>query len=344
MNQPPLSKARLVRRLVFALVFLVALDPFVEPLLLRLEAGRYDGTGVFRFEDSDLFALGPLVSYLREHPRAPRRRVLFCGNSVIFGFKLTADEAIPAQYEKLMPDTRVLNASFNSAGTDASYLVVRDVIDSVDGLFVMLHGKGVPRNLASLVPVEESDLREFHLTPPDVVERRLESMLGFWHLYSKNDRLQAALFGTSTRQYLYLHKRDIVRGLLSPLVPRPQERAASPPPSQERVVLRAPRSAAASPERLLAFRREYSSVFRMAELAINHRKRIVFLCPNRTRLDVSEQHVADFNAAFAPYAEVVLVTVPDTLTLDRLHFTAEGSRQIAEALVRHEREERGTNR
>jgi hypothetical protein len=328
----------LARRLIFALIFLAVLDPFVVPAVHRLERRHYEGQDVFRFDDSDLFALGPLVSYLRENPRGTRRRVMFLGNSVLFGYGRSPQETVPAQFEKLVPGTRVFNAAFDGEGIGSSYLIAKDVIDSVDGFFILQQGQGAERTLASLVPVDGPDAREFQLDPPDTTEKRLESWLGFWHLYAFSYRLQAALFGGSTREYVYLHKKDIFRNLISLVHPLPARNAEAVVGSRETVALRAPRSAAPSPSTLRAFRQRHEPEFKIAELARSHRKRIVILCPNVMRTDVTDAEMADYNTVYAPFAEIVGITVPSALTFDGMHFTAEGARLVAEAVAQHERE------
>ena len=70
--------SRAVRRLAFAVAALVAADRFEPALLRSVEEARYEDPGKdFRFENSDLFGLGPLIAYLREHPRGRQPRVLF---------------------------------------------------------------------------------------------------------------------------------------------------------------------------------------------------------------------------------------------------------------------------
>ena len=94
----------------------------------------------FRFENSDLFALGPLVDYLRDHPRHQRRRVVFFGNSMIFGYFLTPAQAIPAQFQTLQPEARVYNAAVNGQEIGTSYLVGKAIVDSVDTIYVQVIG------------------------------------------------------------------------------------------------------------------------------------------------------------------------------------------------------------
>ena len=309
-----------VRRLLFVLLWLALIDLFVPPVLQRAELRRYETGPVYRFENSDLFALGPMVRYLREHPRGPRRRALFLGNSVVFGYGAETPDALPAQFETLAGDTRAFNAAVNGAESGDSYLVAKAVIDSVDTLYVQL----IPRDgarpiLGTLLPVDDADAQRFKLRRTDRVEATLRSLLGrVWRLYAVNDRLQTAFFGTSTRQYLYLHKRDLLLAALgrAPHVTPAAPRSAVP------VSLSARRDGAALTRSLLD----------LAELAKSHHKRLVIL-------DFEQRTAAaDFNARFAPYAEIVAIDVPQALRFDTQHLTPAGANAVAAALIAHERE------
>ena len=137
---------------------------------------------------------------------------MFLGNSVVFGYGLETRDALPAQFERLAGDTRVFNAAVNGAENGDSYLVGKAGIDSVDTLYVQLtrHGHARPI-LGTLIPIDDADARRFALDRTDPMEVKLRSLLGrVWRLYAVNDRLQAAFFGTSARQYLYLHKRELL--------------------------------------------------------------------------------------------------------------------------------------
>lgn len=308
------------------LLWLVVLDQGVPPLLERLEQRHYEGTTPFRFENSDLFGLGPLVGYLRDHPKHTGRRVIFFGNSMLFGYFLNPEDAIPAQYRKLQPDTRVYNAAVNGQEIGTSYLVAKDVIDSVDVLYVQVVGTKANEMLPRLIPIDDADLHRFHLTPPNRVEQRLQSWLGrVWHLYGLNYRLQAALFGTSTRVFLYMHKTDLLRLL----------RASAPPqawqPIHERVSLRAPRKA--GPVRAAAEQQRIKND--LADLARAHGKRVVFIEFEWTN-NADDDEVGAFNAAYTPYAETVIVHVPRDVTFDGQHPVPASAAQIAEVLAQHE--------
>jgi hypothetical protein len=334
------SERRYARRLIFAVLWLVLFDQFVPPLLSRLETRRYEGRDVFRFENSDLFALGPLVAYLREHPRGERRRVVFFGNSIMFGYGLEAEDAVPAQFQRLQPDTRVFNMAINGFETGNGYLISKAIIDSVDSIFVLTIGEKADPMLPQLIPMSDDDVRAFNLAPRDPIERRLESIAGVWHLYADNYRLQAALFGTSTRQYVYLHKGNFIRTLFRRAPPAAVSAPATPIPVPNPVMLRAPRSAGrVSPARAAELKRAGALEWQFAELAYAHRKRLVLLHSDAYRSSFDEAAVADFNATFAPFAEIVMIRTPRQLLYDRLHFTRAGSAALAEALLRHEREE-----
>jgi hypothetical protein len=320
---------RALRRLALMLLWLIALDQFVPSILARLERWHYEGHTAFRFENSDLFALGPAVAWLREHPHSNRRRVVFLGNSMTFGYELPAESALPAEFEKRQPDTRVFNMAINGHELGTSYLIAKSVVDSVDVFFVQLTGESADPMLGSLIPVDDADVARFRLLRPNRLEQLLKERLGHvWHLYADNERIQAAMFGTSTRQYLYLHKKDVLGAMLgrrSPSAPAPAAMAARPS-------LRVPRDVHGCCLRRV--------LFDFAELARAHKKRIVFI-EYEYFIPIVDTGEAELNATYAPFAEIVVVHVPPALTTDGLHLNAQGARLVAEALDRHEREAAG---
>lgn len=311
--------SRAGRRLMFVVLWLVLADCFVPSILQRAERTRYEGSVPFRFENSDLFALGPMVRYLREHPHGERRRAVFLGNSIVFGYGISARDAVPAQFETLIGNTRVFNAAINGQELGDSYLVGKAVIDSVDTLFVQLIDReGARPVLGTLIPVDDDDARRFHIERRTAVETTLRSLLGrVWRLYAVNDRLQAALFGTSTRQYLYLHKKELLTG-------RHPEVPLATSSNAPAVSLSAPRNGIGSLPRTL---------LDLAALAKARRKRLVVL---DFQSKGNATAVAEFNAAYAPYAEIITIVVPDSLEYDHMHFTADGAHAVAAALVAHE--------
>jgi hypothetical protein len=182
-----------------------------------------------------------------------------------------------------------------------------------------------------VIPVDAADRRAFHLPSPDPLETWLQSIAGIWRLYGSTYRLQAAMFGASTRQYVHLRGdalrravapggRPAVTGALSSLdgsIQLMRWRSATPPTDERRAELR----------------RQDEVLWRFAELVSGHRKRAVFLqIGSAAPGAIGESEIADFNAAFEPFVEIVGLTIPQTLRFDARHLTAEGARRVAEAL------------
>jgi hypothetical protein len=322
---------RPARRLIFAVVWLVVFDQFVPDVQHRVERHRYEGARAFRFESSDLFALGPLVSYLRDHPHGERPRTLFLGNSVIFGYGLTAAEAAPARFQELHPETQVLNAAINGFELGGNYLVSKAIIDSVDRFYVMRGTDVAHPLLASLIPVDPADLRAFHLQSPDPVETRLQSIAGIWRLYASSYRLQAAVFGMSTRQYVHL-LGDAARRVVAP-DGRPAAVGSLASAAGSIQLTRGRSATQPTGERRAELQRQDRLLWTFAELMYSHRKRAVLLQIGSATIDaMGESEIADFNAVFEPFVEMVRLTIPAALTFDARHLTAEGARRVAEAL------------
>jgi hypothetical protein len=327
------STQHATRRLAFLLIWLLAFDQFVPAILPPLENQRYEQTPALRFENSDLFGLGPLVAYLREHPQRTRRRAVFMGNSMIFGYFLMPEQALPAQFERQQSDAHAFNMGMNGQEMGTSYLIAKTIIDSVDIFFVQVVGEKANPILPSLVPVDDADIQSFGLERPDKVEQRLRQGLGrVWRLYAANERIQAAIFGTSTREYLYLHKRDILMKLLR----RSAIPAPTPPDVAERpfLIVRPPSRTAPSNQRRTG---TDTLLSRFAELGRSHRKRIVFLEFDYSTA-TSPAALPPFTGPDIPNAEVVLVHVPPTLTLDGQHLSAQGCRLVAALLAEYDRE------
>jgi hypothetical protein len=312
-------------------VCLAAFDQFVPALQRRVERHRYEQTDVFRFESSDLFAVGPLVSYLRDHPRGARPRTVFLGNSVMFGYGLTAAEAVPGRFQELHPETQVFNAAVNGFELGSNYLVSKAIIESVDRLYIMRGSAAAHPMLTSLIPVDPSDIQAFNLEPRDPVEARLQPIAGIWRLYASTYRIQAAMFGTSARQYLHLRSGAVGRAV-APGQPLSSARAPSPAGDSIQVTRVSP-AAPPTGERRTELRQQDELLWALAELVSAHRKRAVLLqiggAPDGA---IGESAIADFNAAFDPFVEIVRVSIPPSLLFDARHLTAEGARRMAAAL------------
>src|SRR5439155_23929104 len=123
-------------------------------------------------------------------------RAVFLGNSVVWGYRLRPNDSLPVQFQQLEPSVRVLNFAVNGFGIGSGYLMLKDVIDSIDMAYIQADGTAVNTGLPRLIPVSDDDVRRFGLEPPDRSEQWLERRLDAWHLYGSSYRLQAAWFGT----------------------------------------------------------------------------------------------------------------------------------------------------
>jgi hypothetical protein len=307
----------------------------VPPLLERLERQRYDGDSLFRFNISDLFSLGPVVAYLREHPRGPRPRVMFLGSSVVWGWEVRAPETMPAQFQRLNPGLRVLNFGLNASETPTSYLIARDVVDAVDLFVAIDFGDGANPRLSTMIPVEPRDIERFNLRRPDRVEAMLERAFARWRLYDDAYRLQSALFGTSTRLFVYMHKTDFLRGRFGPpaadSVPASiagyREAAGSIQVSHPRAEVEP------SGERVRQLQDRFGVLWEFASMITAHHRRAVFIELAGHSNPIADDDRADLNAVFGPAVAFVKLTVPKALTSDGLHFTPLGSAAIAHVVT-----------
>lgn len=327
---------RPVRRLLFAVAALAAIDPFVDPLVNRLEQSRYESAQLFRFENSDLFSLAPLDAYLREHPRGARPRVAFLGDSVVWGYFVEPTQTLPAQFQRVDPSVRVFNLAINGMATPNAYLIAKSILDSVDLFYLGDVGGPVNPALAGLVPVDDRDMERFRLPRPDRVEAALERSVGFWRLYSQSYRLQSALFGTSTRLYLYLHKGDLVRRLRG--VPAPNLTPAAIPDADRaagRITVDDPRAPAMpSDERGIELNHRYQMLWDFAHMVAGRHKRAVLIEFAGHSTAISPADRADLNALFSPYVNFVKLTVPRDLTVDEVHLSPLGCAAVAQVLAR----------
>lgn len=311
------------RRLILAVVCLLVFDQFVPAILRRAEDRRYEDARAFRFASSDLFGLGPLVAYLREHPRGVRPRAVFLGNSVMYGFELDAADTVPGQFQRLHPEMQVFNAAVNGFDLGSNYLAAKALVDSVDRFYVMRGTAAVNPRLASLIPVDGADAVAFHLETPNPIETRLQAMAGRWQLYASSYRLQAALFGTSTREYIHRRSRAVARRQFPP------EDPSLPPVTIMTWASGTPPDEA----RRADLRRRDDVLWRFAELVSACRKRADVLFIGTPTGALGEPELADFNAAFSPFVRIVGITIPPALLYDGRHLTPLGARRVASALA-----------
>jgi hypothetical protein len=340
---------RPARRLLFAVAILAVIDPFIPGLVDRLEAARYESTRPFRFENSDLFSLGPLVRYLRAHPRGDRPRVVFFGNSLVWGYFLRPGDSLPAQFQRLTPDARVFNLGINGFESGSAYLVTRNIVDAVDTIYLFHIGARAHPSLPALVAVEPADVARFELTPPDHVETWLAARLGFWRLYRDGYRLQAALFGTSTRQYLYRHKAELPRALWREVRGHATDAAGAPAAEPamaagaDVVAVRAElASAPVGDVRRRDLAAAYPLLWDYSELVRAHGKHAVVVEIDRPPFPETDRVLpmppldrADLNRIFQPHVSFVVLSIPPALRFDEHHLSAEGTRAVAQALRHH---------
>ena len=329
-------RSRPARRLLFAALLLAILDVMEPRVRQRLEVWRYEDLSKdFRFENSDLFGVGPMVSYLSEHPRGRQPRVMFLGNSVTYGYGLTAAEAVPGQYQRLDRSEKVLNVGVNGFDAGSAYLVAKASRAAVDQVYVLSRTHAtVSALIANRVPVDPDDAQRFGLPAPTTLDRSLAKAAERWALYRDAYRLQAAIFGTSSRQFLYLYKGAVVRGLVAAV------RAAgdvAPQPGDE-VEAAAPLAESMPTEKRLATLRSitppmlwlFADLFRSGEAPL-----VMLQVPGFSDWLPDAQSVADFNRAYFPRVRVVILDVPRALfNNDGMHLTDGGAASTARALWR----------
>jgi len=328
-----LLRDRYARRLLVAMVALAGIDPFVSNVLERAEPLRYESSTDYRFENSDLFALGPLVAYLREHPRGVRPRTVFLGDSQLWGYGVQQTETVAAQFQRLTPEEQVLNLAINGSGMGTCYLISKAIIDSVDTIYVLESGQGSRPMLPELIPVAAEDIARFRLNRPSAIESWLRARMEWWRLYRDSYRLQSALFGIPTRLYVHRHKGDFVRAAtgMSREVPAPPMQITAGPVASgvEMAVDRAPRMPNASRAKELA--EGYKLQWDLASFVRAHRRRAVFIVLVADSRE-AKPDLADLNTYFDPYVLFIKVWVPAALKIDPIHFSPTGARALAHAL------------
>ena len=329
-------RSRPARRLIVALLVLLVVDAFVPSALRRLEEARYEDVGTdFRFENSDLFGVGPLVEYLGERPAGRQPRVMFLGNSVIYGYGLSAADAVPGQYQRLHRTEKVFNTGVNGLDAGSIYLVAKAAIPAIDRLYVLsrTYDPRTPIMVGGRVPIDNEDATRFGVSIPGAIEDRLQSVADQWALYRHSYRVQAALLGTSARQYLYLHKGAVARRLFATLTAL----TTGAQPDDTEVLTTAPLAAEMpGPDRLRDLRNASSGLlWSFGELARSHRKTLVILqVPGFSEWLPDANAIGDFNRVYFPFARVVMLSPPAAQMSDGMHLTAAGSAAAALALSR----------
>jgi hypothetical protein len=167
--------------------------------------------------------------------------------------------------------------------------------------------------LPRLIPIDDEDLAQYHLMPPNRAERMLSTPASQWRLYRDAYRLQAAMFGSSTRQYIYLNKGAFARALIA------RVRAEQAPGARgaASITIETPVSAAApDAAREAELRRERPELWQFGDLYRSRRKPVVLLQMEGHSKPLLYAAMGDFNRVYAPYARVIFVRVPRQLTVD----------------------------
>lgn len=316
---------------------LAALDQAVIPVLQHSESRHYQALHGDRFPESDLFPLGPLVEYLQEHPRGQPPRVAFLGDSRVWGYLLEPDESIPAAFQRLTPDVQVLNLGINRFRAGSSFLVSKQLLDSVECFYLFFHDDPQQQQadplLPTLIPVDPEDAARFGLRLPSRPQRWFDDIGRRWRLARYSYRLQAAWFGTSTRQFCYLTLRRLMAH--HSLTRHATAVHGSDASSAAAAVYRIPMQAGPLPpdaQQRLAQR--YPFLWRYAELLAHHRVHGFFIELAQADSAMPEEDAALVNAQFRPYVAVVRLAVPTAWLMDdHKHVTAEGAAGIARSLA-----------
>lgn len=321
-------------RLGVCALTLIAVDQAVRPALDRAERRRYDSGRAVRFGSSDLFLIGPLTEYLREHPAGSRPRVAFFGNSTIWGYSLPEEDTVPAMFQHLAPRTQVINFGTNGFQSGGAYLITKAVADSIDVAYVFYQGVRAHPMLAKLIPVSPEDVVRFELEPPRP-PGLADRIAGRWQLARYSYRLQGGWFGMSARQCLYVHKTDWIKSLFGrPVSAHPAllDRPDAPVEAATWQAEKAGRPPSAEEAKRVAAR--YSLLWDFAQVMIRHRKHGVFIeCEFEDSVrPMSESDRALLNALFAPHVVVARLWIPKSWIYDNQHLNRAGAKALAELL------------
>jgi lysophospholipase L1-like esterase len=319
-----------MRQAVVAVLCLAALDRLMPGWLASAEARRYELETALRFEQSDIFALGPLVSYLREQPHGPRPRIAFLGDSIVWGYGVPAEDTVAARFQARAPAEHVLNLGMNGTDTGDMYLIAKSVLDSVATLYVFdRRPRVLHQQLPQVIPVARDDLTRFGLTPP--VHASGNDVLSFWRLFRDSYRIQAAGLGTSTRVFTYSRLATAGKALRR----RPDRPAADVAVDATAIGVDSPVAAVPpSAERAALLSRHQALLWDFAQMVRDRHRTAVFVEMATNKVALADDERADLNAQFGPEVRFVLVDVPPALMIDGSHLNRAGAVALAEILSR----------
>jgi len=329
---------RHIRVLLFAVGFLALADTLVIPIVNRLEPARYETDAFLRFEASDVFVLAPIVSYLQEHPVGLRPRVVFFGNSIVWGYRQSASATVPAEFQRLVPQVKVFNFGVNGFETGSIYLTTKAIIGSVDVICMFHNGSNTLPLLANAVTVSSEDASRFGLPLRDPIEQSMEEFLGVWKLYRYSYRLQASLLGSSARRFVFRRLKDITLRIASNgrgmEVATPHETGASLSENSSGVWIEIGQSPVLpSVDRVHELKEKHSLLWDYAQLIKDRQKQglIVEIHGYESPLESTDR--SDLNAYFSPNVTFMKLHVHrDLLQEDALHFSHRGARAVAHAI------------
>ena len=335
-----------IRRFAVCLLLLAAVDQAVIPILHFSESKHYRSAALGRFPNSDLFPLGPLVDYLEENPAGSKPRVAFLGDSRVWGYQLEAEDAIPAVFQRLAPNVEVLNLGINGFQNGSDYLLSKRLLGSVDSFYLFFHEDPKHQQadplLPTLIRVDPADAARFGLRPSSKLQIWLGRVAAQWHLARYSYRLQAAWFGTSTRQACALFLKDLMmaHSAQKPVPATNSLKGGTAEGASAAVFYEAPTySGSVSVEETARLAKRYPFLWNYAGLLARSGRRGFFIEFSTAETVMSKQDAALFNAHFSPYATIVRLTIPDSWFLDkRLHMTREGASGVARLLARMTRE------
>ncbi len=280
-----------------------------------------------------------MTEYLREHPVGLKPRAIFLGDSIVWGYLLETGETLPANFQRFVPNVKVLNLGSNGFDAVSAYLMTKALIDSVDTFYYVYEQDDLDRRphplLARLIPVSPEDTSRFELELPPPWVATFNRMAHFWKLARYSYRLQGALFGNSGRQYLYSKGRRLGKLLHNPS--GQGEAAEGTRKAALRVQWSSPSAGGPlSEEEAGDLARRHPMLWEYASLLAGHQKQGVIIEFAHHKKILSDSERRKFNRRFRPFVVFAKLTVPDAYLMpDEAHLAAEGTRAVASTLSEH---------
>ncbi|MDD5431429.1 MAG: hypothetical protein PHO70_00355 [Candidatus Omnitrophica bacterium] len=332
-----IKERRCLRRIIFTILILAVIDIYVLTFVKKIE-NRYETSGtMFRFENNDFFGIAPLVDYLKENKIGKKSRIVFFGNSVMFGYQLGANDTIAAKFENIAGSNyKCFNLGINGLGEENAYIILKNLIDSVD-LVIVLHspsGKVPIQGLYQHLDIDDEDAAFFKINNKEsIINKRLSYYVGkIWKLSKYSHRIQNGLFQTSTKNYLYLHKADLFSFLSakksSGLLPFDSDSCEDLivnrhiPELKDYKLTKADSGSINLNETEAAL---YKKFFKLASLK---RKKIFFFGLDHYA-PYNKKELSEYNRLFGPSLVFMNLESTESFTFDKTHLTTKGSCAVA---------------